>query len=68
MWGKVVKDTFTSLCTYKCEWLENIEKEEGSFMACVKESIKERDNKEFEKGLHSKVKLAMYIKFEKNIE
>ena len=32
-------------------------------MACVEESIKERDNKEFEKGLESKVKLAMYKMF-----
>ena len=37
-------------------------------MACVEESIKERDNKEFEKGLDSKVKLAMYKTFGKNIE
>ena len=60
MWVKVVKDIFMSLIWY--EWLEDIEKEEGSlasFMACVEESIKERNNKEFKKGLDSKVKLAM---------
>ena len=53
----------------KCEWLEDIKKEEGSlvsFMACVEEGIKEK--KEFEKGLDSKVKLAMYRTFGKNIE
>ena len=55
----------------KCEWLEDIRKEEGSvasFMACVEESIKKRDNKEFEKGLESKINLAMYKTFGKNIE
>ena len=62
MWGKVVEDLFTSLDINKCEWSEDIKKEEGSlasFMACVEESIKERDNKEFGKGLDSKVKLEM---------
>ena len=69
--GKVVKDIFTSLDINKCEWLEDIRKEEGSvasFMACVEESIEERHNKEFEKGLESKIKLAMYKTFGKNIE
>ena len=50
MWGKVVEDIFTSLCINKCEWLEDIKKEEdslASFMSCVEESIKERDNEEF---------------------
>ena len=49
MWGKVVDIYILG----KCEWLEDIRKEEvslASFMACVEESIKERDNKEFEKG------------------
>ena len=71
MWGKVVEDIFTSLDINKCEWLEDIRKEEGSvasFMACVEESIKERDNKEFEKGLESKIKLVVYKTFGKNIE
>ena len=71
MWGKVVEDIFTSLDINKCEWLEDIRKEESSvasFMACVEESIKERDNEEFEKGLASKIKLAMYKMFGKNIE
>ena len=52
----------------KCEWLEDIEKEEGSlasFMACVEESIKERDNKEFEKG---KVMFAIHKTIGKNME
>ena len=37
-------------------------KKEGSlvsFMACVEESIKEKDKKMFEKGLDSEVKLAI---------
>ena len=29
-------------------------------MACAEENIKKRDNKEFEKGLDGKVKLALY--------
>ena len=37
-------------------------------MACVEESIKERDRKVFEKGLDSEVKLSMYKTFGKNIE
>ena len=37
-------------------------------MTCVEESIKERDNKEFEKGLDSKVELAMYKIFGENID
>ena len=48
---------FCFLCINKCEWSNAIKKEEdslASFMACVEESIKERDN-EFEKGLDSKV-------------
>ena len=45
---------------YKCEWLEIFEKEEGSLTTCVEESFKERDNKDFEKGLDSKVKLEMF--------
>ena len=55
----------------KCEWSEDIKKEEGSlasFMACVEESIEERHNKEFEKGLESKIKLAIYKTLWKNIE
>ena len=42
----------------------------ASFMACVEESIKERDGNQFEKGLDSKVKLAIYKTFGKkfNIE
>ena len=70
MWGKV-GDILTSLCINKCGWFEDIKKEEGSlasFMACVEESIKERDNEEFEKGLDIKVNLAMYKTFGKNIE
>ena len=68
MWGKVVDDNIYILVYYyKCECLKDI-KEEGSlafFMACVEESIKERDNMEFEKGLDNKVK---YKTFGKNIE
>ena len=37
-------------------------------MSCVVESIRERDNRDFEKGLDSKVKLEMYKTFGKNVE
>ena len=37
-------------------------------MSCVVDSIRERDNRDFEKGLDSKVKLEMYKTFGKNIE
>ena len=71
MWDRVVEDIFKSLGINKCEWLEAIEKEEGSlasFMSCVVDSIRERDNSDFEKGLDSKVKLEMYKTFGKKVE
>ena len=71
VWGRVVEDIFKSLEIDEGEWLEVIEKEESSlasFRTYVEESVKERDNREFEKGLDSKVKLAMYKTFGKNVE
>ena len=71
VWGRVVEDIFKSLEIDEGEWLEVIEKEESSlasFRSYVEESVKERDNREFEKGLDSKVKLAMYKTFGKNVE
>ena len=37
-------------------------------MACIQDSIQEREYKEFEGGLNSKVKLEMYSRFNKCIE
>ena len=71
MWGRVVEDIFKSLGINECEWLEVIKKEENSlasFMSFIEESIRERDNRDFEKGLDSKVKLEMYKTFGKNVE
>ena len=50
----------------KHEWVEDIKRGEsslGSFLACIKESINEREGKQFEEGLNSKVKLDMYKRF-----
>ena len=40
----------------------------ASFLACIEESISEREGKQFEEGLNSKVKLDMYIRFGKEVE
>ena len=37
-------------------------------MACIEESISEREGKQFEEGLNSKVKLDMYKRFGKKVE
>ena len=70
-WGKVIDDIFLSLSLDKCEWLEDIEREDSSlaaFMSCVEECISERECRKFEEGLNNKVKLAMYKTFGKNVE
>ena len=61
-WGKVIDDLFASLSLDKGEWLEDIKKGSSSlvsFLACVEECIKEREDKAFDQGLDSKVKLDM---------
>ena len=40
----------------------------ASFLACIGESISEREGKQFEEGLNSKVKLDMYKRFAKEVE
>ena len=65
----MIDDLFLSLGLDKCEWLEDIEREDSSlatFMSCVEECISERECRKFEKGLN--VKLAMYKTFGKNVE
>ena len=50
-WGKVIDDIFLSLGLDKCEWLEDIEREDSSlatFMSCVEECISERECRKFE--------------------
>ena len=38
----MIDDIFLSLGLDKCEWLEDIEREDSSFMSCVEECISER--------------------------
>ena len=67
----MIDDIFLSLGLDKCEWLEDIEREDSSlaaFMSCVEECISERECRKFEEGLNNKVKLAMFgknVKFKK---
>ena len=70
-WGRMIDDLFASLDLDKSEWLEEIKRGEcslESFLACAGESISEREGRQFEKGLDSKVKLAMYKRFGKEVE
>ena len=65
-WGRLVDDLFKELALDKEEWSNDIEHRECSlkeFMAYVEDSIDEREDKEFQKGLDSKVKLEMYKTF-----
>ena len=65
-WGKVI---FLSLGLDKCEWLEDIEREDSSlasFMSCVEECISERECRKFEEGLYNIVILATYRTFGKS--
>ena len=62
-WGKVIDDIFLSLGLDKCEWLEDIEREDSSLtslMLCVEKCIRERECRKFEEGLNNKVKLATH--------
>ena len=40
----------------------------ASYLACIDESISERECRKFEEGLDNKVKLAMYKTFGKRVE
>ena len=65
-WGRMVDELFVSLGLDKHEWLEGIKKGEGSlalFLAYIEGSISEREGRQFEEGLGSKVKLATYRRF-----
>ena len=44
----MIDDIFLSLGLDKCEWLEDIEREDSSFMSCVEECISERECRKFE--------------------
>ena len=67
----MVDDLFKSLDIDKSEWLEDIKHGDSlsaSFMACVEECISERESKEFEEGLNTKVKLDVYKSSGKSVE
>ena len=71
MWGRIVEDIFESLGIDKEEWSESIKNETSSkksFVACIQDSIQEREHSEFEGGLNSKVKLQVYRLFNKHVE
>ena len=64
----MIDDIFLSLGLDKCEWLEDIEREDSSlaaFMSCVEDCISERECRKFEEGLN---KLATYKTFGKNVD
>ena len=57
-WGRVVDELFVSSGLDKHEWLEDIKRRESSlasFLACIEETISERESRQFEEGLNSKV-------------
>ena len=71
MWNRIVEDLFVSLGLDKEEWFQRIEEGDSSmkeFLCFVGESIEERENKKFEEGLNSKVKLKLYRKFGNKVE
>ena len=64
----MIDDLLVSLGLDKVEWLEDIERGESSYLACIDECSSERECRKFEEGLDNKVKLAMYKNFEKRVE
>ena len=68
VWSRMVDDLFKSLDIDKGEWLEDIERGDSSFLACVEECISERESRRFEEGLNTKVKLDLYKLFGKSVE
>ena len=71
VWSRVVDGLFASLGLDKAEWLQNIQEGDSSlkeFLSVAGESISERDGKNFEAGLNSKIKLNLYRKFGTAIE
>ena len=71
MWGRIVEDIFRSLAIDKEEWLESIKNETSSkksFLTCIQDLTKEREHKEYERGLNGKVKLQVYRLFSKCVE
>ena len=66
----MVDELSVSLGLDKHEWVEDIKRggsSLASFLSCIDESIREREGKQFQEGLNSKVKLDMYKRFGKDI-
>ena len=60
----MVDELFTSLGLDRQEWVEDIKRGESllaSFLACIEESISEREGRQFEEGLNSKVKYVQKV-------
>ena len=69
--SKVMDDLFSSLGLDKAEWLHDIPNRDCSlkgFLSIVGDSINEREIRQFEEGLNSKVKLLLYKTFNKVVE
>ena len=67
-WGRVVDDKFVALGIDKGECLQGVEEGDhlaASFIASVEECISRTECKLYDKGLNSKVKLALYRTFSK---
>ena len=62
---EMIDELFVSLGLERHEWAEDIKRGESSlasFLSCIEESISEREGRQFEEGLNSKVKLARFGK------
>ena len=70
-WSRVVNDLFSALGLDKAEWLQDIQTGECSvkgFLSIVGDCVTDRENRKFEEGLNSKVKLSLYKTFNKVVE
>ena len=65
-----MNDPFVAMCIYKGECLQEVEGRDSSaasFIASVEERISEKECKLYDEGLNSKVKLALYRTFSKEV-
>ena len=65
VWNMMVDDLFKSLDIDKSEWLDDIKLGDSlsaSFMACVEECISERESRDFEEGLNTKVNINVLVR------
>ena len=64
-WSRVVNDLFSALGLDKAEWLQSGECSVKGFLSIVGDCVADRENRKFEEGLNSKVKLSLYKTFNK---